>query len=55
MRKPFRLSSRLWILLVLPSPFPLHSQKPGQPYVSPLKNFTVPVPNFLWHEGPEVH
>src|SRR5438445_341037 len=47
MRTVSRLSRWLCIPLLLPL-WPAAGQKPGQLYVSPLKNFSVAVPNFAF-------
>lgn len=48
MSKSSRWCSWLWLVSFLPFPSAVHAQKPGQPFVSPLKNFTVPVPDFAF-------
>jgi len=46
---PSHLSRWLWIgLAVQLTPSSLQGQKPGQPYVSPLKNFSITVPNYAF-------
>src|SRR3989454_5477303 len=45
MRTVSRLSRWLCALVLLPL-WPMASQKPGELYVSPLKNFSVAVPKF---------
>src|SRR3989442_13669969 len=47
MRTVSRLSRWLCIPVLLPL-WPAAGQKPGQLYVSPLKNFSVAVPNFAF-------
>ena len=48
MRASARLSPWLIISLALPPLCPLSGQRPGEPYISPLRNFSVPVPKFVF-------
>src|SRR3989442_9737190 len=46
---PSHLSRWLWIGVAAQlTPSSLQGQKPGQPYVSPLKNFSITVPNYAF-------
>src|SRR5438034_10036123 len=47
MRTVSRLSRWLCVLVLLPL-WPMAGQKPGELYVSPLKNFSVAVPKFAF-------
>src|SRR2546422_11416974 len=46
---PSHLSRWLWIGVAAKlAPSSSQGQKPGQPYVSPLKNFSITVPNYAF-------
>src|SRR2546426_8506016 len=46
---PSHLSRWLWIGVAAQlAPSSSQGQKPGQPYVSPLKNFSITVPNYAF-------
>src|SRR2546426_9716483 len=46
---PSHLSRWLWIGVAAQlAPSSSRGQKPGQPYVSPLKNFSITVPNYAF-------